>query len=93
MYLNFYAVVSKDILILFSNSCICVCSFREVLGPHQEEKFMEEMGLDVVVFRGITNRTRKCRLRRLDLRGFSLSKDKPRNSTVFYQSFRMVNLE
>ena len=49
-------------------------SFSEVLGPGQGSVFEEEMGLDLVVFKGVTARTKDCHIRLLDLRGFHLSK-------------------
>ena len=50
-------------------------SLRELLqstGYH--DIFQEEMGFDLVVFRGLLRRRKSCKMTCLDLRGFKLSK-------------------
>jgi hypothetical protein len=44
--------------------------------PENKDIFTEEMGLDLMVFKGIIERTKACKIRVLDLRGFKLSKGK-----------------
>ncbi|XP_046374445.1 leucine-rich repeat-containing protein 14-like [Haliotis cracherodii] len=51
----------------------CLC-FREILcHKTYADIFQEEMGFDLVVFRGILGRTKACKMKCLDFRGFKLN--------------------
>ncbi|PVD31909.1 hypothetical protein C0Q70_07335 [Pomacea canaliculata] len=50
-------------------------SFREVLGTARYgDLFQDEMGFDLVVFRGILTRKKCCKMRCLDFQGFKLNR-------------------
>lgn len=59
--------------IILSNWPLTQLCFQEVLGEHDKDIFLEEMGFDLVVFRGIINRTKACKLKVIDFRGFKLN--------------------
>ncbi|XP_046574620.1 LOW QUALITY PROTEIN: leucine-rich repeat-containing protein 14-like [Haliotis rubra] len=51
----------------------CLC-FREILcHKTYADIFQEEMGFDLVVFRGVLGRTKACKMKCLDFRGFKLN--------------------
>ena len=45
-----------------------------MLSEAEKDVFEEEMGCDFCVFRGVTGRTKHCKLKCLDFRGLKLSK-------------------
>lgn len=55
---------------------LSLSSFSDVVHPENKDIFTEEMGLDLMVFKGVIERTKACKIRVLDLRGFKLSKQK-----------------
>ena len=50
------------------------CSLRDVIPEEQRDIFLEEMGLDVLLFKSLIKRAEHCQMTCLDLRGFPLSK-------------------
>ena len=48
--------------------------FTDVLADDEMDVFEEEMGCDFCVFRGVTVRSKYCKLKCLDFRGLKLSK-------------------
>ncbi|XP_063407047.1 uncharacterized protein LOC134690855 [Mytilus trossulus] len=47
--------------------------FKDILPPKHHDIFEEEMGHDLVVFRGVINRTKYCKLKSIDFRGLKLN--------------------
>ena len=45
-----------------------------MLSEAEKDVFEETMGCDFCVYRGVTGRTKHCKLRCLDFRGLKLSK-------------------
>lgn len=61
--------------LVYLDNTVLFFSLRELLqstGYH--DIFQEEMGFDLVVFRGLLRRRKSCKMTCLDLRGFKLSK-------------------
>ncbi|ELU08994.1 hypothetical protein CAPTEDRAFT_228081 [Capitella teleta] len=64
---------ASSVASIIANWPLQVLRFKEILDSSQQHVFEEEMALDLVVFKGITGRTPRCRLRLMDLRGYQLS--------------------
>lgn len=47
--------------------------FKEILPQKYQDIFEDEMGHDLVVFRGVINRTKHCKLKSIDFRGLKLN--------------------
>ncbi|KAK6167482.1 hypothetical protein SNE40_021499 [Patella caerulea] len=60
---------------LIANWPLSDLCFREILygDVKYTEIFQEEMGYDLVVFRGIVGRKKRCKIKCVDLRGFKLN--------------------
>ena len=58
----------------YSDVLLVSCRFTDVLSEDEKDVFEEEMGCDYCVFRGVTARTKYCKLKCLDFRGLKLSK-------------------
>nr|KAG5696699.1 hypothetical protein BaRGS_012068 [Batillaria attramentaria] len=66
-------------------------SFREVLGTRgYDDIFQEEMGFDLVVFRGLLARRKCCKMKCLDLRSFKLNKT---FSKLIVQMWPLISLK
>ncbi|KAK2160187.1 hypothetical protein LSH36_138g02015 [Paralvinella palmiformis] len=68
------SVYTSAIANIIANWPLPTLCFREVLcDVSKRDVFDEEMGLNVMLFKGITSRTKKCQLKTLDLRGLTLN--------------------
>lgn len=66
-------VAPVAIITLISNWPLPVLCFGDVVHPENKDIFTEEMGLDLMVFKGVIERTKSCKIKVLDLRGFKLN--------------------
>ncbi|XP_041360934.1 uncharacterized protein LOC121377116 isoform X2 [Gigantopelta aegis] len=58
---------------ILSNWPLPYLRLQEVLGDRHIGIFEEELGFDLVIFRGVIFRTKACKLKCLDMRGFNLN--------------------
>ncbi|KAK3088796.1 hypothetical protein FSP39_023791 [Pinctada imbricata] len=64
---------SSAIATIISNWPLSTLCFSEILPECYSNIFEDDMGLDLLVFRGVVRRTKACKMKLLDLRGFKLS--------------------
>ena len=48
------------------------CSFMEIV-PDMPELFSDQLHFDLTIFKGVIGRTKHCKIKTIDFRGFTLS--------------------